>query len=83
MALIYKILTTTCGMMANHAQAYEKLHQYVNKVRDTEYDTAATNGKNAYEARLDKTLQALQDQVKEQQDALQKVIHCKAASWKS
>lgn len=67
--------------MASRAQAYEKLHEYTTKVGDTEYNTAATNGKIAYEARLDKTLQALQDQVKEQQDALQKVIHCKTASW--
>ena len=67
--------------MASHAQAYEKLHEYASKVGNTEYNTGATNGKIAYKARLDKTLQALQDQVKEQQDALQKVIHRKAAPW--
>ena len=62
-------------MMANHAQALEKLQEYASKVRGTEYNTVANNGKIAYEARLDRTLQALQDQVKGQQDALQKVIH--------
>lgn len=71
--------TITYGMMAGHTQAYEKLHEYASKVRDTEYNTTATHGKLAYDARLDKTIQALQNQVKEQQDALEQVIHRKAA----
>lgn len=66
--------------MASHAQAYEKLHEYTTKVGQTEYNTAATNGKTAYEARLDKTLEILQNQVKKQQDALQKVVHRRAVS---
>ncbi|SLM35345.1 hypothetical protein LPUS_04568 [Lasallia pustulata] len=59
--------------MAGHTQAYEKLHEYASKVRDTEYNTTATHGKLAYDARLDKTIQALQNQVKEQQDALEQL----------
>ena len=67
--------TIALDVMASHAQAHEKLQEYASKVRDTEYNIAANNGKIAYEAWLDRTLQALQDQVKGQQDALQKVIH--------
>lgn len=66
--------------MASHAQAYEKLHEYTTKVGETEYYTAATNGKIAYGPRLDKTLAVLQNQVKEQQDALQKVVQRRAVS---
>lgn len=74
-------IIVTCNIMASHAQAYEKLHEYTIKIGETEYHTGVTNGKIAYEARLDKTLEVLQNQVKEQQDALQKVVYRRAVSW--
>ena len=58
--------------MAAQDQAFVKLQEYATKVRDVIYE-ASPDGDSAYEARLNKTLRNLQDQVKQQEATLEKV----------
>ena len=51
-----------------------RLHDYVGKVKEIDYALEHTNGSEDYEARINKTLQFLQKQVKQQKDALEKVL---------
>ena len=60
--------------MASGDTALEKLQSYVSKVNETDYALEHTNGSGDYEARINKTLQFLQKQVKQQKDALEKVL---------
>ena len=60
--------------MATQQQAFIKLQQYASKVEDTGHDTTFPDENIVYEARLKKTLKGLQDQVKQQEAALEKVI---------
>ena len=59
--------------MAAQPQSLDKLREYAAKVKDVGYDTGSTDGELAYEVRLNKTLEHLQAQVKEQEAALEKV----------
>ena len=59
--------------MAAQYQAFGKLQQYATKVKGIGYDIESADGELAYEARLSKTLKNLQDQVKQQEAALEKV----------
>ena len=59
--------------MAAEQNALAKLQQYAGKVRGTNYDLEPGNDVGDYEARINKTLQSLQNQVKQQTDALEKV----------
>ena len=52
----------------------ERLQDYIGKVKETDYALENTNGNGDYEARINKTLQFLQKQVKQQKDALEKVV---------
>ena len=52
----------------------ERLQDYIGKVKETDYALKNTNGNGDYEARINKTLQFLQKQVKQQEDALGKVL---------
>ena len=62
--------------MASGNTALERLQGYVGKVKDTDYALEHTAGSGDYEARINKTLQFLQKQVKQQKDALEKVLFC-------
>ncbi len=59
--------------MAPVDTALGRLQDYVGKVKETDYALEHTNGSGDYEARINKTLQFLQKQVKQQKDALEKV----------
>ncbi len=59
--------------MAAQHQAFVKMQEYATKVKGIGYDTDSVDGELAYEARLNKTLKNLQDQVKQQEAALEKV----------
>lgn len=59
--------------MAAQHQAFVKLREYAAKVKDAEYDAESVDGALDYEARLNKTLKHLQDQVKQHEAALEKV----------
>ena len=52
----------------------ERLQDYIDKVKETDYALENTNGNGDYGARINKTLQFLQKQVKQQKDALEKVV---------
>ena len=60
--------------MASGNTALERLQGYVGKVKETDYALKHTTGSGDYEARINKTLQFLQKQVKQQNDALEKVL---------
>ena len=60
--------------MASENTALERLQGYVGKVKETDYALEHTTGSGDYEARINKTLQFLQKQVKQQKDALEKVL---------
>lgn len=60
--------------MASGDTALERLQGYVGKVKETDYALEHTTGSGDYEARINKTLQFLQKQVKQQKDALEKVL---------
>ena len=60
--------------MASGDTALERLQGYVAKVKETDYALEHTDGSGDYEARINKTLQFLQKQVKQQKDALEKVL---------
>ena len=60
--------------MASGDTALERLQGYVGKVRETDYALEHTDERGDYEARINKTLQFLQKQVKQQKDALEKVL---------
>lgn len=59
--------------MAAQHQAFSKLQEYAAKVKDVGYDTESTDGALGYEARLNKSLKHLQDQVKQHEAASEKV----------
>lgn len=54
-------------------QSLGKLQDYARKVDEAEYNTGLENGETAYEVRLNRTVQHLQDQVKQHKDTLEKV----------
>lgn len=60
--------------MASVETALKSLQDYVGKVKETDYAVESTNGSGNYEARINKTLQFLQKQVKQQKDDLEKVL---------
>jgi hypothetical protein len=60
--------------MAAQQQAFVKLQEYAVKVKDVGYDTEPVDGALDYEARLNRTLKNLQDQVKQHEAALEKVV---------
>lgn len=59
--------------MATQSQALEKLQEYVVKTKDTDHDQNNADGDEDYAARLNKTLQSLQNQVKQHEAALERV----------
>lgn len=59
--------------MAAQLRALTKLREYASKAKDAEYDMGNTDGEVDYEIRLNKTLRHLQDQVQQQEAALEKV----------
>ena len=59
--------------MASQSQSLEKLQQYVAKTQDTDYGLNNANGDEDYAVRLSKTLQSLQNQVKQHEAALERV----------
>ena len=59
--------------MASQSQPLEKLQEYVAKTQDTDYGQNTANGDEDYAARLSKTLQSLQNQVKQHEAALERV----------
>ena len=60
--------------MASGNTALERLQGYVGKVKETDYALEHTNESGDYEARINKTLQFLQKQVKQQKETLEKVL---------
>ncbi len=59
--------------MALNLDPMSKLREYSAKLKETDYDLAQTHGEEDYEARINRTLQSLQNQVKQLKDALEKV----------
>lgn len=59
--------------MATQSQALEKLQEYVVKTKDTDHDQNNADGDEDYAARLNKTLQSLQNQVKQHEAALERL----------
>lgn len=60
-------------MSDNQNEALSKLQEYAKKIEETEYDIDTRNGERRYEMRLNRALQHLQEQVKQHQDALERV----------
>ena len=60
-------------MSSSHNQVLAKLQEYAKKIEETEYDTESRDGERRYETHLNKALQQLQEQVKQHQDALERV----------
>lgn len=59
--------------MATQSEPLEKLQEYVAKAKDTDYGLKNADGDEEYATRLNKTLQSLQDQVKQHEIALERV----------
>ena len=59
--------------MATQSESLRNFQAYVVKIKDTDYGPKFPDEDKDYPARLDKTLQSLQNQVKELQAALEKV----------
>lgn len=59
--------------MSIQNQNLAKLQEYAKKIEEAEYSSGLENGDTAYEIRLSKTVQHLQDQVKQHKDTLEKV----------
>ena len=59
--------------MADQQQSFVKLREYAAKMKNAGYETELTDGEIAYEAKLNNTLKHLQDQVEQQEAALEKV----------
>lgn len=60
-------------MSSSQNQVLAKLQEYAKRIEETEYDTETRNGERRYEMRLNKALKQLQEQVKQHQDALERV----------
>lgn len=60
--------------MAAQHHAFVKLQEYAVRVKDVGYETEPVGGALDYEARLNRTLIYLQDQVKQHGAALEKVV---------
>lgn len=59
--------------MATELQALEKFQEYVTKTNDKDCGQNNTDRDEDYAARLNKTLQSLQNQVKQHEAALERV----------
>jgi biopolymer transport protein ExbB/TolQ len=60
--------------MSSQAQALECLQEYARTIKEKEYNLVDSHGDEAaYEARLNKTLTHLKDQVQREQNTLQTV----------
>lgn len=59
--------------MATKLQPMKGLQEYVQKTKDTDYGLESTDEDDNYATRLVKTLQSLQNQVKQNEAALEKV----------
>ena len=59
--------------MTTRSQSLEKLQDYVAKTEDTDYGLKNADGDEDYAARLSRTLQSLQNQVKQHEAALESV----------
>ena len=59
--------------MATKLQPIKELQEYLQKTKDTDYGLENTDEDDNYAARLVKTLQSLQNQVKQHKAALEKV----------
>lgn len=59
--------------MSSHRQNVSKLREYAHQVNEKIYDEESKYGEGAYEARLNKAIQNLDDQIKQQQAGLEEV----------
>ncbi len=59
--------------MATQSQVLEKVQGIAAKSKDTDHGPQNADGEEEYAARLSKTLQSLQNQVKQHEAALEKV----------
>ena len=59
--------------MHTQPQSLQKFQDYVSKTKDTDYGLGSVDEDSHYAARLSKTLQSLQNQVKQHEAALEKV----------
>ena len=59
--------------MASPSQSLKGLQEYVAKTKDIDYGPKSADEDEDYAARLNKTLQSLQNQVKQHETALEKV----------
>lgn len=60
--------------MATNPDTISKLQEYAAKVKETDYHLEGADAEPDYGARISRTLQSLQSQVKQHQDALEKVL---------
>lgn len=65
--------STSDKTMTTQSQSLEKLQDYVANTEDTDYGLKNADGDEDYAARLSRTLQSLQNQVKQHEAALEKV----------
>ena len=59
--------------MSAQSQPLQNFQDYVSKKKDTDYGPGSVDEDEDYAARLNKTLQSLQNQVKQHEAALEKV----------
>ena len=59
--------------MSTQPQPLQRFQDYISKVTDTDYGLGSVDEDGDYAARLSKTLQFLQNQVKQHEAALEKV----------
>lgn len=61
--------------MSRQAQALAHLEEYARNIKEKVYDVDSHGDEQAYEARLNKTLTQLKDQVQREQNTLQTVYN--------
>ena len=59
--------------MSDQAQALAHLQEYAHSIKEKVYDVDSHGDEQAYEARLNKTLAHLKDQVQRERNSLQEV----------
>lgn len=59
--------------MSSHHQNVATLGEYAHQVNEKVYDEESKHGEAAYEGRLNKAIQNLQDQIKQHQAGLEEV----------
>ena len=65
--------------MSTQSQSLQRFQDYVSKTKDADYGLGSVDEDGDYPARLSKSLQSLQNQVKQHEAALERVCPCSAS----